>query len=473
MSIIPANIVSALNNYNSIVPIVTKDLVENGGRTLMAYHSAGEKTKKYEATEKFVEANMSSLLWYGAIPFTKKIFNMTVFKGFKLNHQISLEYLKEGEQNINSVIKKVNDGILPEKIIQKGRTLNVLSALNSVKKNAKVFKGLHVSRMLISTIIPTVLSAIVLPKAIIALTQFKVNKDSQKLQTKENTKKTGIYFKGFSDFQGKQNNNNKVSFKSLGTTLLNKASQAQTSLLGDMVAVDLAISGSRIYYANKREQEALNGKKTKAPFAAGLEKLIREGGFLYLIYFGGNHIKNGIDKLTKNNFDPLVLEDKNFVSELKDGKFKNNPLKSLSQKEAIDFIDKNINNDQSVFIKYAKKLNLIETVKDSDGKVFRNPFKYINLKKLCAQFDSMSESAAEFLKKGGADLEKYVMKKSKTKRIGVFANLIASSFAVCYILPKITYGFRKWYTGNTEEPGIINVISSAKHSEKTQKISNR
>ena len=77
MNIIPTNIVSALNNYNSIVPIVTKDLVENGGRTLMAYHCAGEKTKKYEATEKFVEANMSSLLWYGTIPFTKKIFNMT------------------------------------------------------------------------------------------------------------------------------------------------------------------------------------------------------------------------------------------------------------------------------------------------------------------------------------------------------------------------------------------------------------
>ena len=74
MKIIPTNIISALNNYNSITPIVTKDLVENCGRTYMAYHNAGEKTKKYEATEKFIEANMASLLWYGAIPFTKKLF---------------------------------------------------------------------------------------------------------------------------------------------------------------------------------------------------------------------------------------------------------------------------------------------------------------------------------------------------------------------------------------------------------------
>ena len=38
-------IISALNNYSSITPIVTKDLIENGGRTAMAYASAGEETK--------------------------------------------------------------------------------------------------------------------------------------------------------------------------------------------------------------------------------------------------------------------------------------------------------------------------------------------------------------------------------------------------------------------------------------------
>ena len=463
MNIIPVNIVSALNNYNSIVPIVTKDLVENGGRTLMAYHSAGEKTKKYEATEKFVEANMASLLWYGAIPFTKKLFNLTAFKAFKFNPEISLEYLKKGEQNINSVIEKVNNGNLPEEILKKGKKVNVLTTLNKIANNAKKYKGLHISRMLISTIIPTVLSAVVLPKAIIALTQYKVDSDSKKSLPEMKSPKNKIYFKSFSDFKAHKNKN--VSFKSLGSALLEKATQAQTSLLGDMVAVDLAISGSRIYYANKREKEALNGKKTKVPFAAGLEKLIREGGFLYLIYFGGNHIKNCIDKFTKNNFDPIILEDKNFVNELKNGKFTNNPLKMLSKSESIEFIDKNIGNDNSVFIKYAKKLKLIEIVKDSNGKVFRNPFKYINLEKLSAHFDLMSESASEFLKKGGENLEKYVLKKAKTKRLGVFANLIASSFAVCYVLPKITYGFRKWYTGNSEEPGIINVISSSASKE--------
>lgn len=464
MNIISTNIVSALNNYNSIVPIVTKDLVENGGRTLMAYHSAGEETKKYEATEKFIEANMASLLWYGAIPFTKKIFDLTLFKAFGLNPDVSLQYLKNGEQNINSVMKKLKDGSLPKIILEKGKNINAADTLNKIAKNAGKYKGLHISRTIISTLIPTVLSAVVLPKAIIALTQYKVDSDNKKnVSTKLQKNRSNTMFKGFYDFKKGKNSN--PSFKSLGKILLDKATQAQTSLLGDMVVVDLAISGSRIYYANKREKEALGNKKPKVPFAAGLEKLIREGGFLYLIYFGGNHIKNAIDKFTKNNFDPLILEDKNFVKELKNGAFSHNPLKGLSDKEAINFIDENINSAQSVFIKYAKKLKSIETVKDKNGKIFRNPFKYIDIKKLSANFDLMADSASEFLQKGGNNLEKYVLKKAKTKRLGVYANLIASTFAVCYILPKITYVFRKWYTGNLEEPGIINVISSSKEGK--------
>ena len=388
---------------------------------------------------------------------------MTVFKGFGFNPDVSLEYLKNGEQNIKLVINKVEKGILPETIMKKGKTVNVKNVLEKISKNAAKYKGMHISRMLISTIIPTVLSAVVLPKAIIALTQYKVNSDNNPKPKMSNTISQKPSFKSFFDF--KQNKTNNVSFKSLGTTLLNKATQAQTSLLGDMVVVDLAISGSRIYYANKREKDALNGKKPKVPYAAALEKLIREGGFLYLIYFGGKHIKNGIDKLTKNAFDPLVLEDKNFVNELKGGLFSVNPLKGLSEKSAIAYIDSNINNDKNVFIKYAKKLKLIETVKDKEGKTFRNPFKFINTEDLSKQFDTMAESAKKFLKDGGNDIEKYVLKKAKTKRFGIFANLILSSFAVCYVLPKITYGFRKWYTGNSEEPGIINVISSSKEGK--------
>ena len=70
----------------------------------------------------------------------------------------------------------------------------------------------------------------------------------------------------------------------------------------------------------------------------------------------------------------------------------------------------------------------------------------------------MSESASDFLKAGKDNLETFVKHKIKTKRIGVYGNLIASSFAVCYILPKVVYTFRKWYTGSSEEPGISQVI---------------
>ncbi len=453
MSIISTQLISALNNYNSITPIVTKDLVENCGRTVMAYHCSGEKTRKYEAKEKFIEANMTSFVWYGVIPLVKKAFNSTAFKFSKLNPDISLKllYKKEKVQNLSEIQKKITKGELPKDILTKNKFIDTKTVLNKIADNALKYKGLHVSRMLLSTIIPAYISIFVLPKAIISMTQKKLDKEKGTFW--DNAK----VFNEYKNFKGKKV---QISFKSLGSMILKKASEAQSSLLGDMVAVDLAISGSRVYYANKREKDALKGKKTKAPYAAALEKLIREGGFLYLIYFGGKHIKNGIDKLTKNNFDPLVLEDKNFVNELKSGLFKKNPLKNMNEKQTIDFIDKNLNNDKQVFIKYAKKMKLIDTVKDSNGKLFRNPFKYVDIPNLKKHFDIMANSAEEFLKNGKNNLEKYVSHKAKTKRLGIYGNLVIGSFLVCFALPKIVYGFRKCYTGNTEEPGIISVMKN-------------
>ena len=466
MTIVSTSIVSALNNYNSIVPIVTKDLVENGGRTAMAYHHAGKETKTYEATEKFIEANAASFLWYGAIPLIKGIFNFTAFKFAKLNPNVSLELLDKAQkvQNVDEIVKKIDLGELPKKIaIKKGlfkkttELIDTKEILVNIKNNAKAYKGLHVARMITSTAVPAFVSAIVLPKMIMALTQNLVDKKAQIAAKKNNVIDFGCF------------KNKKVAFKGLADGFVLKAAEAQKSLLGDMVAVDLGISGSRIYYANKREQEALNGRKTNAPYAAALEKLIREGGFLYLIYFGGNHIKNFIDKLTNNKFDPLVLEDKSFVNELKGNKFAVNPLKNLSESDAIKYIDKNIGDDSQVFIKYAKKLNLIKTVMDENGKTLRNPFEYVNVKNLSAAFDTMVESAGDFLKKGGDNLSEYVKHKSNTKRMGVYGNLVASSFAVCYVLPKIVYVFRKWYTGSSEEPGINHVITRANENALAKK----
>lgn len=456
MNILSTSIVSALNNYSSITPIVFKDSIENFGTTAMAYYNAGEKTRKYETTEKFIESNMTSVLWYGGIPFVKKMFDITAFKLAKLNPDIDLELLnKVNAQNIEEIKKKMGKKILPEKItITKGffskRTelVDVNTILNDIQKNAKKYKALHVSRMLLSTALTGSLAIWTVPQLIIAFTQRNVEKKKQKEVQKIKLKGTGNSSRdGYS-----------VSFKSLQDVLLAKSALAQKTLLGDMVAVDLAISGSRTYYANKREKKALNGKKSPAPYAAALEKIIKEGGVLYLIYFGGKHIKAFVDKYTKNSFDPIIVEDKSFVSELRSGKFSKNPIKNMSESEALDFIDRNISSDENVFVKYAKKTKLIQTTKGSDNTIFRNPFKYLDVKALSDSFDEMQHTATGFLKDGGGSLSEFVKHKVKVKRIGVFANLIFSSFCACIVLPKLVYIFRKWYTGSNEEPGISKVI---------------
>lgn len=469
MSFLSTTIVSALNNYNSICPIVTKDLVENFGRTGMAYYSAGKNTRSYEAKEKFIEANATSILWYGAIPFIKKVFDLTVFKGVKLNPNASLEILKkDNPQSIEKIQERISKGLLP-KTFQKGKNLftgkvsiaDSSEILGRIAKKASTYKHLHISRNLLAMAIPTILSAFVLPKAIIAFTQRNVDKQHLNCQLSYGSENDSMKFPIFKEAlkkSNKKNGSDKVRFSGLSDKLLASAMAGQKSLLPDMVAVDLGISSSRVYYANKREKEALNGRISNAPYAAALEKIIREGGFLYLIYFGGKHIKNFIDKMTNNALDPKVLEDKNFIKELKENQFTENPLKGMNEEQILDYIDKNIRDDKNVFVKYAKKMEIIKTVKNEKGEVYRNPLIWQDTKQLSEYFETLSAEAKKLIAGGGSSLEAFVAKKSKIKRAGIYGNLIASSFAVCYILPKIMYSFRKWYTGSSEEPGIDKVI---------------
>lgn len=476
MSILSTQIVSALNNYSSITPIMTKDLIENVGRTTTAYCNSGKETRNYEATEKFIDANMSSLFWFGSIPFANKIFNLTAFKFTKLDPEVSLSYLKNGEeiQKINKVLERVSDNKLPQRIISnKGKVIDVKTILENVAQNENRFKNLQISRMFISLAFATYLSAVVLPKSIIKLTEIFINSNNKKKNSSKYTANKIVSFGSFDSFIGKNTNTKNpskgiVSFKSLKSSIFNKAITAQNSALEGMAAMDIAISSGRIYYVNKREQDALNGRKSKTRYAAGLEKLIREVGAFYLIYFGGNHIKKIIDKFTKNNLDPVIIEDKNFIKELRSGAFNTNPIKTLTGEQTLDYIDKNINNENEVFIKYAKKLGWIQTVKNEAGQTFRNPLKYVDMKKLSDNFDIICENSKEFLKQGGENLEKFIAKQAKIKRFGIYGNLIASSFAVSYILPQIMYSFRKLYTGSSEEPGIKEVLNNVK--SKTQTI---
>ena len=164
----------------------------------------------------------------------------------QLNPDVSLEALTQGKtvQNIDDIIKKIDSGELPQKMkVKKGffkkttELVDTKQVLLNVKNNSKTFKKLHVARLITSTLIPTLLSAIALPKAIIALTEYNVQRTLKKKKEAEAKKQ--------------QNAAKKVSFAGIQDRLISKAALAQKSLLADMVAVDLAISGSRIYYANK------------------------------------------------------------------------------------------------------------------------------------------------------------------------------------------------------------------------------
>lgn len=293
------------------------------------------------------------------------------------------------------------------------------------------------------------------------MTQFFVDRNYKKNKAvpQNNPIKNTPFYDSFTAYKNKKSRND-ISFKSLGSAVFNKAINAQISPLDGMAAMDIAISSGRIYYVNKREKDALKNRKANVKCAAAAEKFIREAGAFYLIYFGGAHIKKLIDKVTKNKLDPVVLEDKDFAKDLKSGKLSTNPIKNFDEAKILDYVDNNMNNNGNPFIRYAKKLKWVETAKDSAGNVIRNPLKYLDTQKLKENFEVIVEAAPKFLKE--KNLDEYVKKQAKIKRLGIYGNLISGSFAVCYILPKIMYGFRKLYTGSNEEPGIKQVLKNAK-----------
>ena len=77
ISSITTSVLSSLgNNTGSIIPIATKDLIQN--QVLVAEYA--KKGGKYDAFEKFVEENGTSAVWLGGLPLIKKIFDKTVYK---------------------------------------------------------------------------------------------------------------------------------------------------------------------------------------------------------------------------------------------------------------------------------------------------------------------------------------------------------------------------------------------------------
>lgn len=142
--------------------------------------------------------------------------------------------------------------------------------------------------------------------------------------------------------------------------------------------------------------------------------------------------------------DPPMLEDKEFLNEIKIGL---NIPKGTSGKALLDFIDEN---PTSVFTKYAAKFEKVKLLPNG----IRDPRAYVDIEEL----KKFKNSIEEFAKKAiqSADIEKFAQKAKVVKSVNILTNVGLSSFLLAYCLPKVQYAFREWFTGSKLEPGIVD-----------------
>ena len=168
-------------------------------------------------------------------------------------------------------------------------------------------------------------------------------------------------------------------------------------------------------------------------------------GMMFLNFVAPKWIEKGLNKISGISLDPVMLADKDFMNQIKEGKLQ--LPKSDSANDLLDFVD-NIQNKDTYFIKYAKKFEKIKMLENG----IRDPREYVDLKKLGNFRNDIELFSQKLLKAENIDL--FIKKAKFAKSANIITNVALSSFLLAYVLPKAQFAFRKLVTGSDLEPGL-------------------
>lgn len=414
------SIISAIGNNSSIYPLLVRDCgIEVPTKVYLTYkeNENDKEIQKLATRERFLDEYIGSAIWLGAIPVIDKISNKIIQKkGY--NPDINLKLLKEEQyQGLEFNIKKF-EKIAPDAV----KDLKKLRG----EKAQNAYRIMLGSKFLAATIIPIALIGFILPKMIFASSAKKIEELRRAKQAKQNAPAQAALPKG-------QN----TSFTGNIMSRL-----ANFSTKEKMEVIDGGYAFGRIATARKGP----DGNRNEA-----IDIAFKMAGMMYLNYLAPEQIEKGLNFITKKlfklttNLDPLMLADKEFIDQIKDGKL--SLPKSDSAKDLLDFVD---NNPKSLFVKYADKF---EKVKMLDSGI-RDPRAYVNIKKLAEFKKDIEEFAKSAIK--SEQIKAFAKKVKWIKTINILANVGLSSFLLAYCLPKTQFAFRKLVTGSELEPGIVN-----------------
>ena len=408
------NIISAIGNNSSVYPLIVRDCgIEVPTKIILTYDQNKKESKGIAylaARERFLDEYATSAVWLGGIPLVGWICDKYI-KAKGLNPKVNLKLFKEEEgiQGIDYNIKKFKD-IAPDAV----------KDLLKAKENKKLYEKLLAGKFVASTSIPILFMGFILPKLIFASSARKIENLRKKEAEKKNISPVSFLQKD-RFYKSKD-----VNFTGNWIT---KA--ANFSAQDKMAVTDGGYAVGRVATArNKNERYDLSFKMA---------------GMMFLNFVAPKWIEKGLNKLTGVELDPVMLADKEFTKQIKEGTLK---LPSgASAEELLKFVD-NIENKDTLFIKYAKKFDKIKMLDNG----VRDPREYVDIKKLGKFRNDIEEFAKKALKTN--DFNGYLKQARIAKSANILTNVALSSFLLAYVLPKAQFAFRKLITGSDLEPGL-------------------
>ncbi|CDE44747.1 unknown [Clostridium sp. CAG:768] len=410
-----SNIISAIGNNSSVYPLIVRDCgIEVPTKIALTYNQNKKESKGIAylaARERFLDEYATSAVWLGGIPFVGWIANKYI-KARGLNPDVNLKLFKEeqGIQGIDYNINKFKD-LAPDAV----------KDLVKAKENKKLFEKLLAGKFIASTTIPILFMGFILPKLIFASSAKKIqNLREKEAQSLKNNAQVSFLQKD------KFYKSKDVNFTGSWIT---KA--ANFSAQDKMAVTDGGYAVGRIATArNKNERYDLSFKMA---------------GMMFLNFVAPKWIEKGLNKISGISLDPVMLADKDFMTQIKEGKLQ--LPKTDSAKDLLDFVD-NIQNKDTYFIKYAKKFEKIKMLENG----IRDPREYVDLKKL-GNFRNDIELFSQKLLKS-ENIDSFIKKAKFAKSANILTNVALSSFLLAYVLPKAQFAFRKLVTGSDLEPGL-------------------
>ena len=406
------NIISAIGNNSSIYPLIVRDCgIEVPSKVILTYRQNLKDSKQmaFNATrERLIDEYGTSIIWLGGIPLMDKFCDWGI-KKMGYNPKVNPSLLKENSrQGLKYNIEKFKN-LAPEEVKQ----------MEKVLKNKSVYQKLLAGKFIVSTAIPIAVMGYFLPKFNFALTD-KIRKRQEAQKEEVKILKQAV-------------NAENVSFKGVSTSLANM------STVHKMAITDGGLTVGRVGTArNKFEKMEMGFKMSMMMFLNFVAPIWIAKAF---DSFSGKVFKTNV------NLDPNLLNDKEFLKEIKENKLE------MPKDDIIDFLDRNPN---SKFSKLSEKYCGVKYLKNR----IRDPRAFVEEARV-QKFQKEIEKFAKQAKESG-NIEKFAKKALKVKSGNILANVGLSSFLLACALPKVTFILRKKVTGSDAEPGLIQEKKSSR-----------